>query len=195
MSTINPIKVNGPWTQGYALDRHTISSIYIGDNEYGHPMYDTTRSDIGELVYQLKYRGENTIDEIMQLVIPFITRQWGIHKIINLIIPIPPTNQRVVQPVFEICKAIGSKLNIYVDLEVLKKTKNQQLKGLDFSEKQNAIENSIILNRRIIQPVNILLVDDLYQSGSTLVAATNVLKAVPLVKNIYVLTMTKTRYS
>ena len=154
MENINPIVLNGPWTQGYALDRHIISSTYLGEDEYGHDKFDTTRSEIGELIYQLKYRRQNTIDEIMKYVIPFISKQWGSNNI-ELIIPAPPSNERQVQPVFEICKAISSRLNIHVDLEVLIKTRSQQLKGLVPAEKQSAINNSIILNRKIVRPVNI----------------------------------------
>ncbi|SEK19022.1 Predicted amidophosphoribosyltransferases [Paenibacillus sp. cl141a] len=194
MKSTNPIMLYGPWTQGYALDRHITTSTYLGEDEYGHDKFDNIRSELGELVYQLKYKKQNTVDDIMQFVIPFISKQWNDHNI-NLIIPAPPSNERQVQPVFEICKAIGSKLNIYVDLEVLRKTNSQQLKGLDSKKKQSTINNSIILNRNIIQPVNILIVDDLYQSGATLTAATNILKNVPFVMNIYVLTMTKTRNS
>lgn len=192
MNSINPILLNGPWTQGYALDKHINSSTYLGEDEYGHPQFETVRSDLGELVYQLKYRNQDTVAQIMPYAIPFISNQWSKNNI-NLIVPVPPTKERTVQPVFEICKAISAKLSIYLDLELLKKTKSQQLKGLDLAEKQNAISNSIVMNRRIVAPVNILIIDDLYQSGATLVAVTNILKSVELVGNIYVLTMTKTK--
>jgi hypothetical protein len=33
---INPRKLRGPWTDGYALDVHTTSSTMIGHNAYGH---------------------------------------------------------------------------------------------------------------------------------------------------------------
>ncbi len=192
METRNPIVLQGVWNQGYALDRHTLSSTYIGDDQYGHQMYDTKRSDIGELVYRLKYRGEDTISDIMALVIPFLNR-WGINSEIELIVPVPPSKQRTIQPVFEICDAIGENLHVHVCHDVLKKIKNQQVKGLDLAEKQHAIENSMIYNRKIIRPVSILLVDDLYQSGATLTIATDILRKEPNVRNIYVLTMTKTR--
>ena len=54
--TINPIRLVGNWTEGYSMDVHTIRSIYLGVDEYGHSKYDTTRSEIGELLYQLKYK-------------------------------------------------------------------------------------------------------------------------------------------
>ena len=45
MVTINPIELSGNWTQGYALDIHTINSTFIGYDEYGHEVFDTRRSE------------------------------------------------------------------------------------------------------------------------------------------------------
>jgi competence protein ComFC len=58
MTKINPQKIAGKWKSGVALDVHTLSSVYLGVNEHGHEVYDTTRSEIGELLYRLKYRGD-----------------------------------------------------------------------------------------------------------------------------------------
>ena len=71
--------MRGKWIEGYAIDKHTLHSIYIGENEYGHPMFDTKRSEIGELIYQLKYQEqEKIISDIMVLVKPvLITADWG----------------------------------------------------------------------------------------------------------------------
>ena len=43
---INPRKLRGPWTDGYALDVHTTSSTMIGHNAYGHAVFDTVRSPL-----------------------------------------------------------------------------------------------------------------------------------------------------
>ena len=58
--TVNPRRIKGPWKNGYTLDEHTISSVPIGYDEYGHTLFDTKRSDIGELLYRLKYRGDRS---------------------------------------------------------------------------------------------------------------------------------------
>lgn len=34
--SISPIKLIGNWDEGYALDKHIISSIPIGEDVYGH---------------------------------------------------------------------------------------------------------------------------------------------------------------
>lgn len=52
------------WIEGYAFSVHTIYSIYVGENEYGHPQFDTKRSPMGELVHRLKYKQDNCLIKI-----------------------------------------------------------------------------------------------------------------------------------
>ena len=50
---VHPEPIGGPWVEGFVLDRNVISSRpvgYVGD----HMQSETTRSSLGELVYQLK---------------------------------------------------------------------------------------------------------------------------------------------
>jgi hypothetical protein len=56
----NPIKLHGVWQGGYALDLHTIGSTFLGTDSFGHDVFDTTRSEIGELLYRLKYGRDQT---------------------------------------------------------------------------------------------------------------------------------------
>ena len=57
----------GPWTDGYALDIHKLSSTFLRNNQFGHPVYDTKRSPVGELLYQLKYRhNQTTVDQLAE---------------------------------------------------------------------------------------------------------------------------------
>jgi competence protein ComFC len=52
MTRINPRKLSGPWTEGYALDLHTASSEFLGYDEFGHEQFNTERTEVGELVYR-----------------------------------------------------------------------------------------------------------------------------------------------
>ena len=36
MLDINPKKLIGPWKEGYALDVHTVSSDYLGEDQFGN---------------------------------------------------------------------------------------------------------------------------------------------------------------
>ena len=107
---IHPMRVAGPWFDGYALDVHTTSSDYIGDNAYGHPEFATTRSPMGELLYRLKFRGDQTtVEPIVETVAAFLA-SWNIQ--IDAIVPVPPSNaSRKNQPVIELPKLSARALD------------------------------------------------------------------------------------
>jgi hypothetical protein len=72
----NPMKLAPmPWVEGYVLDYHTISSTPTGDPYY---RFDTKRTELGELLYQFKYRsaGTSALNDIVDTVDQFI-RGWG----------------------------------------------------------------------------------------------------------------------
>ena len=47
-----PIKLLGPWNDGYALDQYTVSSEYIGDDTFGRPQFINTYSEVGKLLHK-----------------------------------------------------------------------------------------------------------------------------------------------
>lgn len=192
--SIKPIKIHGSWTEGYAMDIHVISSEFLGYNEYDHAEFNTIRSDIGNLVYQLKYQNKkNKVNDIIKLIDPFL-KQWTVIKDIDFVIPIPPTKKnRIFQPVFEISDEIAKHINKPIIFDLLEKINSEQLKNLNPEEKNNAISGSIVKHKNFIRKVNILLIDDLYKSGTTLNEVCKILKTDANVNNIYVLTMTKTK--
>ena len=100
MIEIHPKEIKGAWDQGYILDVHTISSTMIGYNEFGHPEFDTVRSQLGELIYRLKYKGDKAaIVPAVEAVAAFVN-DWGIHP--DAIVPMPPSkgllNNKVYKP-------------------------------------------------------------------------------------------------
>ena len=60
------IEIKGRWKKGFAHDGHTLSSVYMGIDESGHNQWETTRSEMGELVYQLKY--QENLSSILKIV-------------------------------------------------------------------------------------------------------------------------------
>jgi hypothetical protein len=55
----DPMKLSGPWTDGYVLERqHTTSSDFLGYDSLGHPQFDTKYTALGELVFRLKNRND-----------------------------------------------------------------------------------------------------------------------------------------
>ena len=47
-------KLIGNWDSGLAYDLHTVASTHLGVDENGYDRFENTRSEMGELVYQLK---------------------------------------------------------------------------------------------------------------------------------------------
>lgn len=60
MAAINPQKIVGKWHAGVALDFHTLSSIPNGQDDYGHPKFETLRPELGQLLYRLKYHNDRS---------------------------------------------------------------------------------------------------------------------------------------
>ncbi len=110
---LNPSVLRGAWDDGRTLDRHIRSSEFIGYNEYGHPQFESTRTDLGELLYRLKYKGDQSaIAPIAQVACDFV-RGW--NPGIDVIVPAPPSKGRVVQPLFQIADELGKLLDLPVD--------------------------------------------------------------------------------
>jgi hypothetical protein len=66
-------RLAGPWVQGFVLDVHTLGSVYLGDDEFGHPVFETTRSELGNLLYRLKYQSDlGGLPQLVEAVAGFI---------------------------------------------------------------------------------------------------------------------------
>lgn len=186
-------KLEGNWEDGLAFDLHILNSEYLGQDEYGRDRYNNTRSEMGELVYQLKYQHDSTmankIVDLLQVI-------KGLEKM-DVIIPIPPSNiNRAEQPVFLITTELGRRFNIAVCLDILAKSKGgKELKSItNPDERQEALKNSIFIATHYdLSGKKVLLIDDLYRSGATLRVATDLLYSEEQVEKVYVLTMTKTK--
>ena len=191
---IDPIRISGPWQDGYVLERrHTLSSEFLGHDSFGNAQFDTKRSELGELVFRLKNRDDkNTLDPIADTAVQFLGR-WSPG--VELIVPMPPSRKRsAFQPVAEIALAIGVRLETPVDTSVIGKTKNTpELKDVfDYQERLKLLNGVFHVNDEIARGKRILLVDDLYRSGATAtVVAQNLITGGAA--TVFMLAMTKTR--
>ncbi|MBI2829800.1 MAG: ComF family protein [Chloroflexi bacterium] len=194
MDEINPIELKGNWTKGFALDIHVISSVYLGDNEWGYPQFDTKRSPLGELVFRLKYRSDKSVvDAIVQIVVDFLTKKWHITEEVDFLIPIPPSRARTFQPVLDIAERVGTLLNVPIYVDALRKIMDTpELKNRPPEERKAIVAGVFDAEKTTVQEKSVLLFDDLYSSGATLTEATRILYEVGKVHRVYVLTLTKT---
>ena len=187
------IKIDGNWKAGYAIDLHTISSVYLGDNPDAQPQFDNERSEMGELINRLKYHSDETV---IPKIIEIVNKNLKNITAVDFIIPVPPSNlNRAFQPVHKIVEELSKSSTVPLVKDALFKTNVEELKSITNPAKREALlRNSLKLNPNIdIENRSILLVDDVYRSGATVRAVTDLLYNQAKVKSVYVLTMTKTR--
>ncbi len=188
---ISPKVIKGKWTDGFALDYHTVSSEYIGDDEYGHPQYDTKRTELGELLYRLKYHHDQSVAEmIVRATVDFVTSEaWRV----DLVIPVPPSRKRKFQPVIALAEQVAERLQKpFSDSAVTKVKDIPELKNIyDYNERTKLLARAFRVNSEV-KGRNMLLFDDLYRSGATMNAVCSQITAAGSAK-VFALALTMTR--
>jgi predicted amidophosphoribosyltransferase len=195
---VNVKEINGLWDKGFSLDKHKISSTYTGDNEYGHPTFDTLRTDIGEALYQLKYKSDfSQCDVIAENIKYHIISQL---PFVSFILAMPPSKTRTKQPVIEIAKILSTLTDKPCINDILLKSKNTpQMK--DIAKREDRIvtlldafvlNTDVVTNRLPKKGYNVLIIDDLFDTGTSLEAATQKLKECDKIGQIFVATVTRT---
>jgi len=185
-------QIFGNWNDGWALDKHSLSSTYKGDDEYGRPQFDTIRTEVGEATYQLKYKNQRAnatplAQAIADHIYPKLPR-------IGFIVPMPASTQRSFQPVNEVARILGKIIKVPVFENILlKNPTDKKLKDLHSKEeKLEAIGNSIHIHDAITSQGkwNVLVIDDLFHTGASMEKACSALQTYSKVAGIYVVTLT-----
>ena len=195
MPTISPMAIRGVWRDGYVLDYHTVSSTCIGYNEFGHPVFDTQYTPLGELLFRLKSRSDaSVVDEIVEMVAGFVEVIW--KPAVTMIVPVPPSNTaRRWQPVFLLADALGKRLRLAVHRDaVTKNRKTPQLKNVyDYAERARTLDGAFSAKPSVIEGEKVLLFDDLFRSGATMGGVTKALIAAGRASEVHALALTRTR--
>ena len=192
MVAINPQAIEGNWRSGVALDFHTIRSTPVGQNEYGHMQFETERPPVAELLYQLKYKNDQAAaPELIATAAEFLRP----HRAkLDVLIPVPASTVRAVQPVILLARGIGAELGLPV-AECIATTRSMpHLKNVtDPEERRELLKGLYAVDACHTEGKNILLFDDLFRSGSTMSAITDVLLRQGRAASVRVLTITRTR--
>ncbi len=152
---------------------------------------------LGKLVHDIKYTdlSEEQINLKIKEILKYIPDIKKLFWKVDLIIPVPFSIDRKVQPVYVLSKKISKKFNIPVYDNVLIKWKQTKpLKDLTKNERIEEISWAFIIeNKNLLNWKDILIFDDIYDSWITINEICNVLREKANINKIYVLTLTKTR--
>jgi predicted amidophosphoribosyltransferase len=191
---INPISIKGPWQQGWALDIHTLSSTFIGDDSYGHAHFENKRSELGELLFQFKYRGDRSgLAAICETVAAFVRQR---DLLVDVIATVPPSNEsRRVQPLPAIGKGVSERLSCpYRPDAMVKVRQTDELKTVyDLEQRRKLLQGVFRAVPQILEGRDVLLLDDLFRSGATLNEAARQILENGRAKSLVAITLTKTR--
>ena len=191
---VNIKEITGVWTLGYSLDKHTTSSTPIGNNASGYMQYNTIRPEAGEALFQLKYRSDYSQ---ISLIAQQMNASFGeVFSSAGLVIPMPASKVRNRQPVTEIAREFARLKGIPCYENLIVKTKETPaMKDISSrDEKVGTLMDAFTVNDVLNEGLyDVLIIDDLFDTGSTLEAATNVLRGYNKIRNIYVATVTRKR--
>ncbi len=189
---LHPQGIEGPWRSGIILDWHIIDSVFVGENEFGYSMFDTTRSEIGELLYQFKYRGDQAaFEKLIHATCNYLDKKKEKY---DVVIPIPPSSSsRTVTA--QIARGLATCLNTqYVQDGVHKVRRTEELKSIyDPDRRREILAGAFQAASDKISGKTVLLVDDLYGSGATFGEATKVVYEQGGASAVDVFAVTRTR--
>ena len=188
-------QISGAFNDGYALDKHTVSSVFIGYSEYGHPQFDTTRTPVGEAVFQLKYRGD--FDQVKPLAKAVVQNIVPHFPEIGLVMPAPASTTLQRQPVHEIASSVAERMDVPLFDNLIERSavaaNTSSLKNFNTrEEKDEALKGRYLLNKPITKKGswNVLVVDDLYHTGATMDAVCSLLTQYDKIFGVYVAALT-----
>ncbi len=186
-------EIKGAWKKGYALDVQTLSSTLIGYSDTGRARFDTKRSEIGELLYKLKYRADKSAVDPIAIAAATLLTKWKPGP--QLIVPVPPSTTRAVPPVLLVAQALA-KLGKIPCIDCVKTTREptKQLKNVtDLEERKKLLDGLYSVDPAVTKEKRILLLDDLYRSGATMNAVTETLLGHGKAASVVALAITCTR--
>ena len=187
---MNIQNLQGKWKAGWSLDLHTIKSIPLDGNHF-----DTTYTKIGKALNMLKYHDDYTqVDFLVESIVEFLNTRL-VTPYIDVILSVPPSTTRQIQPVELLSEKVSESLNIPYDMSYLCKIKGtEQIKSIaNKLDKEKILKGAFGVSDLRYTGKKVLLLDDLFCTGSTLNEVTDTLYNDGNIQNVYVTTITKTR--
>jgi predicted amidophosphoribosyltransferase len=185
-------EVKGSWDLGFSLDKHMISSTYLGEDEYGHPRFNNLRSEVGEATYQLK--NQRNASEARPIAQAIFDNVYGKFQNVSVIIPMAASTARTAQPVDQVAQILAALTDLpWYQGWLVKAAGGKKLKDVPEEERADEVKGTMSLAGQLqgTGKVNVLLLDDLYQSGASVNEACTVLRTYERIGKIYFVAFTR----
>lgn len=136
---------------------------------------------LGKLIYSYKY---NFLDDAMiffdRSIKEFIEKNKSIFSEVQIIIPVPLHRRRFAERGFNQAEKIGESVSRYLSLplenRVKRKRATRQQAKLGRNERLQNLHDAFVLEKNIVAGKNILLIDDVLTTGSTLNECAKILR-------------------
>ncbi len=134
-----------------------------------------------ESLYRFKYSNRREYADFYAEEALRHYEKWILYRKIQVIVPVPLHKSRMRRRGYNqaelFARALGERMGIPVRTDLLIREKNTvPQKELSETERKNNLKNAFKITENIVQLSYILLVDDIYTTGSTIDAATLALK-------------------
>ena len=155
--------------------------------------YFLPHSNVAQIIYDIKYHGNADLAVYLGRMIGGMERYSAFFEGIDVIVPVPITKKRRRERGYNQseCLAIGLSMTtgLPVDAESVLRTRfsSSQTK-LSGTEREENVRNAFAMIGDTLKDKHILLVDDIFTTGSTLIACMDALKSLKTYK-VSVLTL------
>jgi ATP-dependent DNA helicase RecQ len=155
---------------------------------------DWSRSGVGDLTYRLKYEADTSVlPALIQETLDLFQSHPGLGQV-DVLIPVPSSTERKVDPVLVYCDALAGKIGLPVLPIVTKTRQTQPQKEMKTLAQKRANVAGAFAGCAEAKGKRILLIDDLFDSGATLDEISQVLHQNGAAR-VNVLTLTRTIHS
>lgn len=171
-----PIEMDSDYEKAKKFKKKYNKIVFLRDNLDSsialseHMLSATDRTEIGELEYKAKYKNcKDSLKTLTGKIKDFI-ESTHLYKDTNLICSVPPSINGNMNTPKRIAKQISDLSNLTdISNEIRwKQHKLKSLKEINLDEKWQYLEEINMTINADIKGKNIILIDDLYQSGTTL---------------------------
>lgn len=139
-------------------------------------------SCINRSIYKFKYGGRQEYADFYGKEMAKVLGKTILNIKPDVIIPVPLHNSKLKKRGYNQADLIGKNLAYYLDIPysdkvVIRAKKTVPMKELDALERQNNLKNAFIVYDYDVKLNKVLIVDDIYTTGSTIDSMAQVLKA------------------